>query len=301
MTHMTPPVGGVHAVALSIAFGLGFAVFGVSAPIDAIAAETEVIIDGTAFATSEKSVKCEIGEIKNVSKKRLVDCHSATLVEVSHEAGKSRAVRFTISPFDEKISDGTRAELRDMHEAVNGDVTWYRFGTLLPRDFAIDADHRLVLSQWHERVREGGDSLRPPLSHRLWNGRFVVTLWNKDRIARLGLEGDGQVLFDLPQLERGVFHDFVYKIGWSPHDDGAITGWMRTCPALSADCADGTWQQIIDYKGSTGYESSKIKSYYFKLGLYTVTDFEVPFTAYHRDYRVGASATDVGVSEAAFR
>lgn len=298
MTYFEPEIGDVRAAPLHITLGLALVILGLS---DAVAADTEIVIDGTAFAASEKSVKCDIGEIADVSKKRLVDCHSATLVEVSHEAGKSRAVRFTISPFDEKISDGTRAELRDMHEAVNGEMTWYRFGTLLPENFPIDADHRLVLSQWHERVREGGDSLRPPLSHRLWNGRFVVTLWNKDRIAELGLEGDGQILFDLPQLERGVFHDFVYKIRWSPDADGEIVGWMRTCPALDANCAGGTWRQIINYHGSTGYESSKIKSYYFKLGLYTVTDFDVPFTAYHRNYRVGVSAAEVDATGADFR
>lgn len=279
---------------LAIAFSAAMAINAVQAQ------PTDIIINGTPVAVDRKSVKCDLGEIEKVSKRRLVNCNSAKLIELSYGGEKSSTVKFTIDPFDEKISDGVRAELRDMHEAGNGDETWYRFSTLLPEDFPVDAKHRLVLSQWHERVREGQESLRPPLSHRLWNGRFVVTLWNKERIEKRGMEGDGEILFDRPELERGIFHEFVYKILWSPEKDGTITGWTRKCPILTPACEGSNWTEIIRYEGATGYDSSKIKSYYFKLGLYTVTDFEVPFTAYHRNYRVGGSAQEIGLVDGVF-
>ena len=254
---------------------------------------SEIVVQGTPVTLESTSIKCELGETEGVSKKRLVGCDSAQLIEVSHGDLSVRAVEFRINPKDKQISSGVRAELRDMHESVNGDETWYRFATLLPSDFPIEAKHRLVVSQWHERIFEGGESLRPPLSHRLWDGRFVVTLWNQDRVDERGIEGDGEILFEIPELKRGVFHEFVYKIKWSSDADGEILAWLRECALAEPNCPNGTWKQIIRYKGSTGYDSDKAKSYYFKFGLYTVTDFDVPFTAFHKGYKRGASAAEV--------
>ncbi len=262
----------------------------------------QIVIDGTPVVLEKTSIKCEIKDIPaNVSVRRLADCYSAKLVVVEHDDVKFRAVKFTIRPETKRISSGVRAELRDMHEAHNGEETWYRFSTLLPKNFAIESKHRLVLAQWHERMNEGKGSLRPPLSHRLWDGRFVVTLWNKDRIKSRGGKGDGEILFSLPELDRGVFYEFVYKIVWSPKKDGEIAGWIRQCKPLDPDCTGSHWQKIIRYSGSTGYDNDDIKSYYFKLGLYTVTDFKVPFTAYHRGYRIGASAAEIGATDEVFR
>ena len=261
----------------------------------------ELIIEGQVVEASAQSIKCELGEKPGVSKKRLVDCNSAELVDLSVHGGDMYAIQFQISPKDKKISEGVRAELRDMHESHNGDVDWYRFSTLLPREFPLQSPHRLVLSQWHERIHEGGKSLRPPLSHRLWNGRFVVTLWNADRIAERGMEGDGEILFELPQLELGRFYEFVYKIRWSGDDDGEITAWVRTCPVIDFTCPGSLWSNVINYDGQTGYPDSQIESYYFKLGLYTVTDFAETMTAYHRDYQRGTSAAEIGLTDPMFR
>ncbi|MEM1044624.1 MAG: heparin lyase I family protein [Pseudomonadota bacterium] len=255
--------------------------------------------DGKPLIADEHSIKCEAGEIPNISTKRLAHCDSARVVEVTHDGVTEQAIKFTIRPFDKRISDGIRAELRDLHEAVNGEETWYRLSTLLPRDFAIDSPHRLVLAQWHERVRDGMDSLRPPLSHRLWNGRFVVTLWNAERIEKNGIEGDGEILFDMPALERGVFYEHVYRIRWSASDDGAIDGWLRTCAPRPGPCAS-EWKKILTYRGATGYPDDQVAGYYFKFGLYTVTDFEVPFVAYHKGYKSGATAADVDADDPVF-
>ncbi|MEM8813858.1 MAG: heparin lyase I family protein [Pseudomonadota bacterium] len=279
-------------------YGFCFTMLFLSA-LSAEAENREIVIDGKAFAVEARSVKCDVGEIDGVSTKRLLGCDSAERIEYTVDGEKQSAILFRLNPDDAKISDGVRAELRDMHEAKNGEETWYRFATLLPEDFPVDAPHRLVLSQWHERVQEGVDSLRPPLSHRLWNGRFVVTLWNQERLDEKGIEGDGAILFEKPQLERDVFHEFVYKIAWSDGDNGQILGWMRQCRALDADCPSGAWDRFLTYQGQTGYASEKIIGYYFKLGLYTVTSFDAVFTAYHRGYRRGASAAEIGLTETA--
>lgn len=262
----------------------------------------ELLIDGRPLKVRQTSLKCDLESLPGVSTKRLSNCNSAKLVEFEYNNTKKRVVRFHIDPFDDKISEGVRAELRDMHEAVNGEETWYRFATLIPQEFPLDARHRLVLAQWHEHIRNDGQHLRPPISHRLWDGRFVVTLWNNRRIERLGPDGDGEILFEIPRIEQSVFYDFVYKVKWSGSDDGEIVAWMRNCPLLNVNCEDGTpWQEVIHYQGSTGYGSDVIAGYYFKLGLYTVSEFDVPFTAYHKNYRRGGTAQAVGATGANFK
>lgn len=264
----------------------------------------DVVIDGTPVTFEKRSLQCDIdpGDIpEDISIRRLADCYSAKHVVMRYNEREVPIIKFTIKPTSTPISKGIRAELRDMFEAANGEESWYRFATLLPRDFRVDAPHRLVLTQWHEHVREGKESLRPPLSHRLWNGRFVVTLWNNERVAERGKEGDGAILFEIPEFEYGVWYEHVYKIVWSPGAEGEIVGWMRQCPALDTDCDGVPWQEIIRYTGSTGYDDEDVVGYYFKLGLYTVTDFDAVFTGYHRDYKSGRSAAEIGLTDPLFR
>lgn len=266
-------------------------------------AETfDIEIEGEHFKATKRSFKCDLETPDWLSTRRLVNCDSAKLVEFQYKDVQKRVVKFTIDPFDDQISSGTRAELRDMHESENGDETWYRFATLLPRDFPLNAKHRLVLAQWHEHIRNEGHHLRPPLSHRLWDGRFVVTLWNNRRVEQQGPKGDGEILFEIPRIEREVFYEFAYKVRWAGDDGGEIRAWMRQCPLLDVECSNGTlWQEIIRYRGSTGYDSEIINGYYFKLGLYTVSEFDTPFTAYHKNYRRGESAKAIGLSAAMFQ
>ncbi len=277
-------------MSIALRFALA-AALSTSLPGVALAEQAQARAVDTPYA-SNTSIKCEVGEIPDTSIRRLAHCDSARFVSFSDGAPERDIVRFEIRPEDEKISNGNRAELRDMHEAVNDQEVWYRLSTMLPEDFPIDATHRLVLAQWHERLPEGTPSLRPPLSHRLWNGRFVITLWNQDIIDARGRKGDGEILYDLPELERGVFHDFVYRVVWSTGEKGRILGWKRTCPAPGDECDGAEWQRIVDFNGPTGYDQAI--GYYFKYGLYTVSDFDATFTAYHRDARIGATPEDIG-------
>lgn len=277
--------------------------FAATAPVNNRAGEPEEIeIDGKTFNVAKSSLQGDSAAPEWLSTRRLTNGDSAKLVTFSCGNIEQRAVEFNLNPHDDQISAGVRAELRDVHESVNGDETWYRFSTLLPKTFPIDARHRLVLAQWHDHLRNDELHLRPPLSHRLWNGRFVVTLWNKHRVGQMGTDGDGEILFEIPRIERGVFHEFVYKVRWSHEDDGEVIAWMRQSPLLSLDCEDSTsWQEIISYQGSIGYDDETVTGYYFKIGLYTVREFDVPFTAYHKDYHRGDSAEAVGVDAAKFR
>ena len=165
--------------------------------------------------TRGDSVLCELGSLSGFSVRRLTSCHSAEIIEYPRDSGR-RAARFEIKPNDPRISSGWHAELRDLKESVNGEETWYRISTLVPRSFPIAARHAVVLSQWHERVKKGHAGYRPPLSHRLIDGEFFVFLWNTEIQKAKDGEGRGKVLYRDPGFALGKFHEFVYRIVWLP-------------------------------------------------------------------------------------
>ncbi|WP_428529328.1 heparin lyase I family protein [Roseibium sp.] len=162
-------------------------------------AQDEIVIGGKAVPVEEDSYKCDM-----------------TAEEIPDDLSIKRLANL--------FHPGSALSLRDMYVAENGEEVWYRISTLIPKTFPMEADHRLVLSQWHERLRAGGHSLRPNISHRLWNGRFVVTLWSDDVIEQLGtIEGDGQILYSEPRIDQGVYHEYVYRVVWSPENDAGST------------------------------------------------------------------------------
>ncbi|MEM9632872.1 MAG: heparin lyase I family protein [Pseudomonadota bacterium] len=264
----------------------------------------EIELDGNMVAVEERSIKCD-GKPDDfpdyISTERLVNCDSGKIVTFVDRPDLGRMIQFTIKPGDKQLFDGTRAELADTRISTNGEEAWYRISTLVPDDFPIGSPHRLVLAQWHELDQPGKPFHRPPLSHRLWGKRFAVELFNKQIIEKLGDEHDGEILFMAPQLEPGVLHEFVYKIGWAPDETGEIKAWRRKCDVLKPDDCKAEWSSFIQYNGSTGYENDAIKGYYFKFGLYTTTKFDTAFTAYHAGYRRGNTATDLGLHDPVFK
>ena len=177
-----------------------------------------------------------------------------------------------------------------MKESVNGEETWYRISTLVPRSFPFSSKHAVVLSQWHERVKLGHPGYRPPLSHRLIDGEFFVFLWNMEIQTKKNGEGQGKILYRETKFEPGLFHEFVYRVVWLPNAKGIVRGWRRLCGIL--DCKSGKWRRFIDYKGPVGYPDAM--GYYFKAGLYTVYPFEKSLVAYLALYCAGATAASVG-------
>ena len=254
--------------------------------------------EGAEPAMKQQSVKCELGKLDGMSVRRLVGCGSATMITFPADPSL-KLVRFEIDPGDAKISGGTRAEFQDLYKAHNGEENWYRFSDALPRDFPLP-NNRVVLAQWHEYVAGDGNALRPPLAHRLINGQFVVTLWNSTLYAESKGDGDGLTLFREPKFELGIFHEYVYRILWSPDEKGLVTGWRRTkCLLVKATCETGAWEKFIDYKGPIGY--SDIGGYYFKYGLYTTHKFDQPMIEYALDYARGPTANSVNAVGALFQ
>jgi hypothetical protein len=262
-------------------------------------APEKLVFRGIPIEAQEESVKCDIKHISGVSLRRLVDCDSATYITIPKKTDLS-VIRFEIRPENPEINQGRRAELRDMLDAVTGEEVWYRFSTLVPRDFPKGAP-QVVVAQWHEQLAQGEPSRRPPLAHRLVDGVFIVTLWNDEIYDRSGGKGHGIILFQDPAYTFGSVYEYVYRIVWSPVGQGNVTGWRREKACLFADpaCKPGHWHRFISYRGPIGYEVAK--GYYFKLGIYTVRPFESPLIVYHRAYQRGPNPYAVRATEKIFR
>ena len=228
-----------------------------------------------------------------------MDCDSATYITIPKKTELS-VIRFEIRPENPEINQGRRAELRDMLDAVAGEEVWYRFSTLVPRDFPKGAP-QVVVAQWHEQLAQGEPSRRPPLAHRLVDGVFIVTLWNEETYDRSDGKGHGIILFQDPGYAFGSVYEYVYRIVWSPVGQGNVTGWRReqACSFADTACKPGHWHRFISYRGPIGYEVAK--GYYFKFGIYTVRPFESPLIVYHRAYQRGPNPYAVRATEKIFR
>lgn len=143
------------------------------------------------------------------------------------------------------------------HPFLNQEV-WYRFSLLLPAQFPI-IDNRLVISQMKQNGLEEG----PLIAQRLRNGQHYLT------IRDLTHEITEQHRFNLPELTKESWHDFIFQIRYSDQQDGYVNVWM-----------DGT--QVISFTGKTAYEKADNR-FYHKIGLYR-DQCPDPMTIYFDDY-----------------
>jgi len=298
---MTRAIACARTSRVSIAF-LALLALAPAAAVEAVPprAPTTLVVQGVPVEANEESVKCDIKKIPGVSLRRLADCDSARVITFPN-ANDISVIRFEIAPDAPEINQGRRAELRDMFDAANGQEVWYRFSTLVPRDFPSASPYRVVLAQWHEQMPLGAPHRRPPLAHRLIDGVFTVTLWNDPVYEASQGRGDGIVLFQDPDYALGAFYDYVYRIVWSPEQNGSVIGWRRekTCAFLDAGCKSGPWARFIRYEGPIGYRVAE--GYYFKFGVYTVHPLSAKMTVYHRAYLRGLTGAAVGATKTFFR
>jgi hypothetical protein len=196
------------------------------------------------------------------SRKRIVGPHSLRL-EAADQVGV--AARFELRPGD-YVSEGHRAELRDLYHAVPGSEVWYAFSTMVPEEHPAGEGNICVLCQWHDQAPAGLACLKPPLAHRLRGRRFYVTL---------GADGHAQrEIASIDPLPLGVWHRFVYHVRWSPGPDGFVRGWLGGVP-------------LVDHEGPVGYAVDL--GPYFKMGVYCARDVTTPHVAWHAEYRRGLS------------
>lgn len=187
------------------------------------------------------------------------------------------AMRFELRAGDSPGGDGIRAELKEKFLAPPRTEVWYSFSTFIPEEFPRWRENS-VITQWKGTTDPGEFPERSPiLAHRYWDGALVVDIrYSREKLQKDN-DGERQTLLRIPDFQRGVWHDFRYRIVWS-HEQGEIDGWLGG-------------QQVIRYRGPAGYNDEL--GPYFKFGLYHHDGGPVPFVIYHDEYRRGSSRADV--------
>ena len=221
-------------------------------------------------------------DVEGLSTKRITDEYSVVIDDSIVREGAASA-RFELRTGD-RISDGWRAELRDLNNAVPESVVWYSISTLIPEDFPQEPENSYVLIQWHDQKvpwnNPKGHS--PPLAARYRDGRLDVTLRHAFEGQKDGENGRELILYSHPNFPRGQWNDFVYQVKWSASSDPDNTGFVRA------------WlggMQIIDYTGPVGYFDDL--GIYVKFGIYARNDVTTPHTLYHDSYHRGTHYEDV--------
>ncbi len=182
--------------------------------------------------------------------------HSARLVASPVRAGE-HAAGFTIRRDDPLVKGSLRAELRGASARFGRDLG-YAFSLYVPDDWAASPILTTAV-QWHAVPDKllGEKGRPPPLSLNVTDETFWVQVnWDRARITRgwfgeSGSAGSAQVWSG--PLERGRWIDWLFKVRWSPDDDGVIEVWR-----------DG--ERLARREGPNAYND--FLAPYLKLGVY---------------------------------
>jgi len=223
---------------------------------------------------------------EDLSTKRLTAPYSGNITTDFARKGNA-SFRFELRNGD-FVSDGNKAELRDMFSAAMGKEIWYGLSILIPEDFAIEKNNSCVMAQWHDNPDSAyGEVPRyPPLAFRYrGHGRFDVTVSYDPEKKRVQKENDAAKIkiCKIPNFPRGVWHDFVVQVKWSHSTDGFLRVWNNR-------------NLIADYTGPIGYNDES--GPYFKFGIYCSNSPPVskPLIMYHDEYSRGESFEGVDPS-----
>ena len=167
------------------------------------------------------------------------------------------------------------------------DEVWYGWAFMIPEDF-IDNDENgtgfNVIAQWHDQsgTPENRSTNNPPISvlYGTDNGLTGIGI-------KYGLNDVNRHFMALEEIEKGVWYELIFHIGWSQDWDGFTEVWM-----------DG---KLITNGTVIGPNMHHWKPHYWKAGLYrgevgqdtTLTNNSI----YYDEFRIGQSFDDVNPSQ----
>lgn len=191
----------------------------------------------------------------------------AVQISTDYARTGSRSAKITVkeSDIEAKGDDGKsveRAEIDSGHRKFLGREVWYGFSILLPPEFPV-VDNRLVIASCKQSDVEGS----PLIGQRFRNGKHTFS------IRPPGAGGSGKS-YSLPDLKLGTWADTVYRVRYTPGDDGCIEVWM-----------DG--KKVVTYVGPTASKDGADR-FYHKVGLYR-DRWKEPMTMYLDNYTLGDS------------
>jgi hypothetical protein len=184
--------------------------------------------------------------------------------------GKECVAKFTLSPNDPQINEGTRAEIKDPFVLITEQSTVHTFWVMLPSSVKNANTERMVFAQWHDyKIFTPNASRRPPLSMRLHQGQFVFILFNDEISKSKKNKKNGVTLGSVP-VRFNQWMKIRVSAKWSATKRGFINANV-----------DGN--DVANYFGPIGYKIDTLATY-FKMGPYSVNPFDDVVTMYVKNY-----------------
>jgi len=154
-----------------------------------------------------------------------------------------------------------RTELDSRTHSFLYQKVWYKFSILIPKDFPV-IDNRLVISQVKHAVLFGNPFQL--YAQRFRNGQHYLTVYDMTSNKK-----EQAIRYELPELTKEKWHDFIFQIYYSDTADGYINMWM-----------DG--KKVAFFCGSTASKKGR-NQFYHKIGMYRDQCPE-PMTIYIDNY-----------------
>jgi hypothetical protein len=239
------------------------------------------------------------GNLEGWDTRRVLHPYSAQVVAVSAlpdppgqtPPESANVVRFELRHGD-RVSDGYRSEVKERYNAKYGATIRYSFSLLIPEDYPSEEDHvdeyghshGCIFGQWHDEPNPVHKNGREPLFANYYiNGDlriYVKNLMDPHRYnsynlfytayARANDRLDkGDLLGEVKNFAKGVWHSMRYEVKWSPDPSGYLKAWIDD-------------QLVVDYRGPMGYADEV--GAYFKYGVYCKYDVSKPHVAYLGPY-----------------
>ena len=155
--------------------------------------------------------------------------------ETAREGEKSMRVDITPEDSTQSGSGALKNRAEFGIRAGHGECAevWYGWSIFIPENFTERPDGGTgfnVITQWHDRSGDPANptSNNPPMSI-LYGARDGQT----GLVFKYGLDGVNQHVFAEVLIEKGVWHDLVYHIGWSQEADGFAEVWLDDSPVTN--------------------------------------------------------------------
>jgi hypothetical protein len=163
-----------------------------------------------------------------------------------------KSARFELTKSDSAL-DYFRSEIRRGSE-TNAE-RWYGFSNYLRSDWVEDVLAE-VIAQWHEVPDwiRGENWRSPPISFGIQDDHYYVkVLWDADTV-NTNQTKDGEVTYDLGEVGRAVWNDWVFHIRFDYDNDGILEVWKNGVKVLNRVNQPNSYNDI--------------NLPYFKIGVY---------------------------------
>lgn len=138
----------------------------------------------------------------------------------------SKSARFELRDTDPMVSNGTRAEVTVVKDAVQREM-WYSFAVYFPADdFAPDTKTEIISQWWQAGDNHLGEANSSPATAlRIQNDRFILDTGYNDAVVSSGVIPESRKKISLGPVVKDTWHEFVFHFVHSYQADGLIEVW----------------------------------------------------------------------------